>query len=168
MIQAVNNTESIFTIQATFSTFGTRGKTKRMLDLVGPTLVDDETQIQMAIRRSLEESSQANETTSQKGKKQRGSGGAGRMSKFLELSLNSARFPDWRNFPFFLKYIHRYSTKYDENGTNASNGQSYLLIYPKLKLRCINCTDQQKGLFVKNRKRSDKTTCCTSCLNKNL
>ena len=82
MIQAVNNTESIFTIQATFSTFGTRGKTKRMLDLVGPTLVDDETQIQMAIRRSLEESSQANEASSQKGKKQRGSGSAGTVSKF--------------------------------------------------------------------------------------
>ena len=53
-----------------------------MLDLVGPTLVDDETQIQMAIRRSLEESSQANEASSQKGKKQRGSGSAGTVSKF--------------------------------------------------------------------------------------
>jgi len=85
-LQAVNNTESIFTIQATFSTFGTRGKTKRMLDLVGPTLVDDETQIKMAIRRSLEESNQANETTSQKGKKQRGSSGAGMVFVQLDLS----------------------------------------------------------------------------------
>ena len=56
-----------------------------MLDLVGPTLVDDETQIKMAIRRSLEESSQANETTSQNGKKQRGSSGAGMV--FVQLDF---------------------------------------------------------------------------------
>ena len=55
-----------------------------MLDLVGPTLVDDETQIKMAIRRSLEESSQANETTSQNGKKQRGSSGAGMVFDQLD------------------------------------------------------------------------------------
>jgi len=84
-LQAVNNTESIFTIQATFSTFGTRGKTKRMLDLVGPahTLVDDETQIQMAIRRSLEESTggSSETVTGVKSGKKRGSGAIRRTPK---------------------------------------------------------------------------------------
>ena len=51
--------DSIFTIEAAFSTFGTRRKTKRMLDLCGP-IDDDDSQIQMAIRASLEEASIAN------------------------------------------------------------------------------------------------------------
>ena len=48
--------DSIFTIEAAFSTFGTRRKTKRMLDLCGP-IDDDDSQIQIAIRASLEEAS---------------------------------------------------------------------------------------------------------------
>ena len=53
-IQAVTP-DSIFTIEAAFSTFGTRRKTKRMLDLCGP-IDDDDSQIQIAIRASLEDS----------------------------------------------------------------------------------------------------------------